>query len=183
MDQQHEQPQIPQTPKSSGTGIYMIGGIILICAGIGVYLFTSNAPTQAQEQAQPTQTQPIARNYGGDDDTEGQVPAQTPAKTFSAYKDGTFSADGAYTTHVGPEQVHVSLTLKGGVITDSQFSATPNAERSGYYQGMFADNYKQYVIGKNINDVHLTKVSGSSLTPIGFNDALEKIKAQAAVSS
>jgi hypothetical protein len=45
---------------------------------------------------------------------------------------------------------------------------------------MFAGaDYKQYVVGKKIDEVQLTKVSGSSLTPQGFNDALAKIKAEA----
>jgi hypothetical protein len=35
------------------------------------------------------------------------------------------------------------------------------------------------VVGKNISELQLTKVSGSSLTPQGFMDALEKIKAEA----
>ena len=35
------------------------------------------------------------------------------------------------------------------------------------------------VVGKNIDEVAITKVAGSSLTPKGFTDALEKIKADA----
>jgi len=35
------------------------------------------------------------------------------------------------------------------------------------------------VIGKNIADVQLSRVSGSSLTPEGFNNALATIKSQA----
>jgi hypothetical protein len=35
------------------------------------------------------------------------------------------------------------------------------------------------VVGKNIDEVNLGKVSGSSLTPIGFNNAIEDIRSQA----
>lgn len=96
------------------------------------------------------------------------------------YKDGTYSADGTYMTHAGPETVHIGVTLKNGVITDTTFQATPRARMSARYQGMFAANYKPLVVGKNIGSVHLSKVSGSSLTPMGFNQALDKIKAEAA---
>ncbi|MFZ2804109.1 MAG: calcium-binding protein [Patescibacteria group bacterium] len=95
------------------------------------------------------------------------------------YKDGTYTADGDYQTHETSETVHISITLKDNVITDSTFQATPNASLSAYFQGLFSQNYKAMIIGQNINDVHLTKVSGSSLTPGGFDAALEKIKAQA----
>ena len=49
-------------------------------------------------------------------------------------------------------------------------------------------NLQQYkenadIAAKNINEVKLDKISGSSLTPQGFNNALEKIKQQAGVSS
>jgi hypothetical protein len=36
-------------------------------------------------------------------------------------------------------------------------------------------------VGKNINDLKLTKIAGSSLTPMGFNDAVAKIKMKAKV--
>ena len=39
-----------------------------------------------------------------------------------------------------------------------------------------SNNVKTLVVGKKITDVKLDKVSGSSLTPKGFNDALEQIK-------
>ncbi len=35
------------------------------------------------------------------------------------------------------------------------------------------------VVGKKIDEVQLTKVAGSSLTPKGFMDALEKVKTEA----
>jgi len=56
----------------------------------------------------------------------------------------------------------------------------PNRE-SQHYQSRFLSGYKQYVVGKNISSVNLTNVSGSSLTPIGFDNALTQIKAQAKV--
>ena len=127
----------------------------------------------------------------------GESPAPTPARTPTptppptsqapgasthAYKDGTYTAEGSYFTHAGPESVTITLTLKNDLITDSKFNGAPNAEMSGFYMQMFADTYKPLVIGKNIADVQLDRVSGSSLTPMGFNDAVAKIKAQAAIS-
>lgn len=106
-----------------------------------------------------------------------------PLPTFASYKDGTYTAKGAYSVHAGPEEITISLTLKDGVITDTTFAGTPAVKMSQKYMDMFAENYKPLVIGKKISEVKLGKVSGSSLTPMGFNDAVEKIKQQAGQSS
>jgi uncharacterized protein with FMN-binding domain len=96
-----------------------------------------------------------------------------------SYKDGTYTATGDYMTHVGSEEVTIGVTLKNNVITDTTFSGTPKFMMSQRFMDMFSANYKTLVVGKNIDDIHLGKISGSSLTPNGFNAALEKIKAQA----
>lgn len=98
----------------------------------------------------------------------------------TSYKNGTYSADGEYTTPGGQEKVGVTLTLTDGVISDINVEEKAILATSKKMQADFGANYKPMVIGKNINDVTLTKVSGSSLTPKGFNNALDKIKAEAA---
>jgi hypothetical protein len=55
----------------------------------------------------------------------------------------------------------------------------PQAPETVHYQGLFIANYKQYVIGKSIDSLNLSEVSGSSLTSSGFNAAVAEIKAQA----
>lgn len=97
------------------------------------------------------------------------------------YKSGTFTAVGNYVSPGGKEEFSVTLTLAGGIVRDTSViveSATPTSVQ---FQQEFADNYEQFVVGKNIDELKLNKVAGSSLTPIGFNDAVEKIKAQAAL--
>lgn len=98
---------------------------------------------------------------------------------YGTYKDGTYSAIGVYTAPSGPEQVAVSITLKGNIITDATVTNTAKADISKKLQDMFIGGYKTYVVGQNIDTVKLNKISGSSLTPKGFNDALDKIKLQA----
>lgn len=97
----------------------------------------------------------------------------------AAYKDGTYSATGKYTSPAGPEELGVTVTLKNNIVTDANVETKATAKRSMQMQQMFADNYKQFVVGKNINELNLGKISGSSLTPEGFNNALAQIKAQA----
>lgn len=74
----------------------------------------------------------------------------------------------------------MELTLVNDVVTAATVTAKATDETSMMYQNTFIAGYKTFVVGKNIADVQLGKVSGSSLTPRGFNDAVSAIKTQAA---
>lgn len=110
--------------------------------------------------------------------TNDTTPTNTPVAT-GVYKDGTYSATGNYVSPGGQEQVQVQVTLANNIITDVSFQADSVSPISQNFQKVFGENYKPLVIGKNINELKLSKVSGSSLTPKGFNDAIEKIKLEA----
>lgn len=97
------------------------------------------------------------------------------------YKDGAYDVTGSYRSPGGDESIEVKLTLKSNIITEVEVISNASNPRSQQFQERFMSGYKGMVIGKNINEVKLDKVSGSSLTSTGFNDALDKIKAQAKV--
>ncbi len=98
---------------------------------------------------------------------------------IQSYKNGIYSAIGNYISPAGKEEIGISLTLKNNIVIDVNFISKATNEVSIKLQGMFANGYKEQVLGKDINTIKLDKVSGSSLTPKGFNDAIEKIKLQA----
>ncbi|MBI3888896.1 hypothetical protein HY311_03875 [Candidatus Nomurabacteria bacterium] len=106
-------------------------------------------------------------------------PVDVPKKTLSVYKDGTYTATGSYDSPGGMDKVTVTLTLKSDVVTDVSVTPIAGDSLSKKYQDMFVSGYKQFVVGQKIAGLQLSKVSGSSLTPIGFNAALTQIKAQA----
>lgn len=120
--------------------------------------------------------------------TETMVPQPTVASTAgeamiakeSTYKDGSYEVVGMYTSPGGEEELGVELTLVNNIITDSEVTVKATRPISVKMQNDFAQHYKTLVVGKSIDEVALTKVSGSSLTPKGFNDALEKVKVEAA---
>lgn len=95
------------------------------------------------------------------------------------YKDGTYDQVGSYTSPAGHEEVDVQLTLKDNVVVEANLIPKATHAISKAKQEGFAKEYKKKVVGKNIGDLHLGKIAGASLTPKGFNDAVEKIKAQA----
>lgn len=111
--------------------------------------------------------------------TEEQLNIPTSASTNN-YKDGTYTATGTYDSPAGNESLKVTLTIKDTVVTDSSVVVLATNPVSKNFQGKFAAGYKQYVVGKSITSISLDKVSGASLTPKGFEDALAAIKLQAA---
>lgn len=117
--------------------------------------------------------QPQDRN--GTDD--GSLSSSETA-TFS-YADGIYEADGVYQSPGGREEIGVTLTLEDGIIVDADVETRASLPISRQLQQDFADNYRDMVVGRSIDGLELGKVSGSSLTPLGFNDALDKIRSEA----
>ncbi len=124
--------------------------------------------------------------FAGKDDDD-IVAQQQPTITLedtsinTNYKDGIYSATGSYMSPGGKDDIDVTVTLKDNIITDTTAIAKPGDDVSKKFMKEFTDNYKSLVVGKSITSVRLDKVSGSSLTSIGFNDAISKIKQQAKI--
>jgi hypothetical protein len=152
------------------TAVTALAGLSLLGVVTGCSTDTGSADTSS-DSAPASSTQAT---------TDASEPAEA-ASGSSAYADGEYSADGEYTSPGGKESVGVSLTLSGDVITAvtvTPESTNPNGKK---YQGEFADGIASVVVGKSIDDIKVSKVAGSSLTSGGFNDAVEQIKADAAV--
>ena len=124
-------------------------------------------------------TTPISQS-SVQDSTTNNTDQNTTSSTNGTYKDGTYEATGSYSSPGGRESIKVSLTIANGNITSS--SVTPEAKNptAKSYQSDFVSSYKSEVNGKPVNEVKLDSVAGSSLTPNGFEDALEQIKQDAA---
>ena len=95
----------------------------------------------------------------------------------SRYVDGVYSATGQYGGQ--PSFITVTVTLGDGVITAVQVTPHATVPRSLEFQRSFAAAVPRVVVGKPIDQIRVDKLAGSSGTPRGFNDAIQKIKAQA----
>lgn len=150
-----------KTPLIVGSllGVAVVGAIIAWVTGVG------RAPANQEAEGNPDGT-------------------TTPVESLPAtkYQDGTYSATGTYVSPAGSEMVDVSLTITGDVVTNSSFQGKASNPTSVRMQSQFAQGYRTFVVGKNVDELDLTVVNGSSLTPKGFEDAVMKIKAQAAVA-
>jgi hypothetical protein len=138
--------------------------------------------TEGSAMTQPANTPPVNDTPGANINVNVDVTATVhKVVTGSVYKDGTYTAVGEYKSPAGAEEIGVTVTLKNDIIVDVTVEPKATVAISKRMQADFAANYKTLVVGKNIAEVKLTKVSGSSLTPAGFNDALVKIMAQAKI--
>lgn len=97
------------------------------------------------------------------------------------YENGTFTATGSYSTPGGLESIQLSVTLDDGVISSTSLVQNATDGEARQYQAEFASAYADMIIGKDVDEVSLSRVAGSSLTSNGFNQALEQIKDDAAV--
>ncbi len=94
------------------------------------------------------------------------------------FKNGNYSAIGNYTSPAGEEEVEIKLTIDNDLVTEASSDVRSANDKSQYWQKQFSDNFSKEIVGKKIGEVKLDRVSGSSLTPKGFNEAIEKIKSQ-----
>jgi uncharacterized protein with FMN-binding domain len=101
----------------------------------------------------------------------------SPSSRRSKYADGTYNATGQYGSL--PSSIAVSVTLVDDMITAVTVTPRATDPTSLDYQTRFAQAIPALVVGRNIDEVNLSKVAGSSGTPDGFNAAIQRIKAEA----
>lgn len=124
---------------------------------------------------------------GGSDEPADATP--TTSETSSAandggtsaasFKDGDYEGSGEYSNPGGQSKVKVDLTLADGKISDIKVTPEATNGTSKGYQQKFASGISDAVVGKSLDELKVSKVSGSSLTSQGFNQAIDQIKADA----
>ncbi len=85
----------------------------------------------------------------------------------------------SYSTPGGTESITVTLTLADGVVTAVEAGGGATRPPSSQFQDAFESGVAAVVVGVDIADLDLDAVAGSSLTPQGFDDAVEQIHADA----
>lgn len=159
----------PEKNNNLAIGLVVIG--LVAALAIGGYVYSSN-------QSKTTDTAQVSTAPTATPQSNNMMMASDSAM-MAEYKDGSYTADGSYTTPGGQEMIGVTLTLANGVVTEVEVEEKGIKPISKEKQADFAKNYKTQVVGKKIDEINLSKISGSSLTPKGFNAALELIKAEA----
>jgi uncharacterized protein with FMN-binding domain len=109
----------------------------------------------------------------------GDTGGDSGGGTDASYEDGTYTADGSYQAPSGTESITVELTLADDKVTD--VTVTPHATdpTAKGMQANFAGGIADQVVGQDIDQLNVTRVSGSSLTSAGFTTAVAAIKEDA----
>ncbi len=156
--------------KTEGSQNKILPFVLIVVLLIGIGIFALRKPSKEE----------VLEMGKGEEQSAKVTMTVTPA-IIANYKDGKYVATGNYTSPAGDESVEVKITLKSNVITEAEVISKATKPKSITMQNLFIGGFMEMVVGKNINEVKLDKVSGSSLTSKGFNDAIEKIKTVAKV--
>jgi hypothetical protein len=201
-------PLTPSGPPRRGRKLAIaavVGLLIIVLAAYAVANQSSKQATQVKSSPQSSPTpsgtpvkSPSPTSAPSPQATPTPVPAGTPTPATVAptpkpptptptpppavvtiYQNGTYSATGHYSSPGGLEALGVTLTVSNDIVTASQVSSGATNPTAQSYQQQFIAGYQSQVVGKPLSAINVTKVSGSSLTPHGFNDAVTQIKSQA----
>ena len=166
------------TKQKTVAALVVIAVITLISGGVHAYEHRKIGQSDITAQVSSPKTAGPASSNSTPVTTEAPSTSTSTASS-SGYKDGTYTASSNYFVPHGSESIKVTLTVQGGIVTDSKVTNSESDPESASYQEDFASSYKSHVIGKKLNAIQLSYVAGASDTTQGFNDALSKIESQA----
>lgn len=146
-----------------------------IAAAVAVPALMLSAACGAEEATSSDSSSQVSQSTT--DSTTTDTGADSESGTYTA---GTYDAEGSYSTPGGEQSVAVEVTVEAdGTITDVEVTPQAESGNSAEFQEEFADGIADQVVGKKIDELDVSKVSGSSLTSGGFNAAIEDILAEA----
>lgn len=90
----------------------------------------------------------------------------------------SYNVVGTYSSPAGPEEIGIQLNLVDGTVQSVSVDLKAEHPVSKGYQEQFAEGIGELAIGQPIDSLNVGIVNGSSLTPDGFNNAVEQIVAE-----
>jgi uncharacterized protein with FMN-binding domain len=160
----------------------MVIVLLTVIGTAGAVAYNNRPLASQQSMASNTSLGTSSTSLNAGTQSAGTTPTSntTPTSPSSTYKDGTYTSNGSFYTPNGSEQIGVTITLASNKITNVSIDSSSISSNTSYeYTSLFKDGINQAVDGQNIKDVQVGRISGASLTPIGFNSALEIIKNEA----
>jgi hypothetical protein len=111
------------------------------------------------------------------DATASPEPAAPTQEDALSYRDGQYSATGWYGGL--PSHQDVTLTMENDTVTAVEITTPAEDETSLGYQQRFADALPAAIVGRDIDELAVDRLAGSSGCSEGFMNALDQIKAAA----
>jgi uncharacterized protein with FMN-binding domain len=160
------------TPKIITTLVVLVVTVVIV---FGAKALSSKKPAAAMA---PTAVHTTTKSTTSTTTPSTSTSTNTTATT-TTYKDGSYTASGSYDSPGGTETITVHITVASDAVTATSAESGAGDPTAQEFQDDFISGYKALVVGKDLSSIHLSHVSGSSLTSQGFNSALDKIKSQA----
>lgn len=177
--------------------------LVALVIGAGIVIISNNNQTEPENTTNNSNTEreleiteprdEVPNELPIENDTEEVVlpnedtteaPPNDPATSglVLIYENGTYSANGNYTSPAGQEEVSVNLTVENDVVT--AVTVTPMATNPGSVknQTAFSEGISDVIVGKSLAEISDPGVvNGSSLTGDGFAMAVEQIRVDALI--
>ena len=102
-------------------------------------------------------------------------PAEVEVIT-NKYKNGEFSENIKYDSPGGSEDLGVNIKIENDVVVSLSIIEGAHHPKSKQYQKAFIDGVEGKVVGKNLDEVSPSTISGASLTTNAFNLMIRQIK-------
>lgn len=150
---------------------FAVLGLVL---GVSVILYIFDVPIiSTSNQITPIESTPTP------------IPTLTPVvspatswitPTESSFKQISETVD--YSVKRFSENIMVNVTFSNQTIIDLQIKNQSTNGESAAYQEAFAAEIKQYVIGKKISEVNVSRVAGASYTTAAFMEAMSRMQSK-----
>ena len=170
---------------------YLIAFIIIIVAAGALLLFRQpveapeaimeeTARTEEVEAVEQAEMDMLNTEEAAALESETSVEMESTSQNTSPAVEAasSYEAEASYFTPKRTEHdIGVTLELEGTTIVAADVTydgGAPTTPQHSAFDGAYASE----VIGKNVNDVQLSRVGGASLTSDAFNEAVAEIRAQ-----
>lgn len=149
---------------------------LIVVAGIIVLADHLKTKGTAVSSVTTQSTPPVTSSSGSTGSTSTSTGSTSSTNSSgTSFSDGTYNASSDYQVPDGDENIAVSLTLKGGVVTDASVQNSESDPTSASFQEDFASAFKSQVVGKKISGLQIGVVAGASDTSQAFNEAVSQI--------
>jgi uncharacterized protein with FMN-binding domain len=153
-------------------------GAIAVALGLAACSADSPGASSIESNSTPTETTTTQATPQSQETTQAVTPTpSTGATSESDFRDGEYSATGWYGGL--PSHHDVTLTIENDLIVDVEINTPAEDETSLGYQQRFVAALPDAVVGRDISDLTVDRLAGSSGCSEGFMDALAQIKEQA----
>jgi hypothetical protein len=156
---------------------------LALLSGVSVVVAVAacgNADAATEDTGTTQQESTTGGSTGSTDSGYTGTGTSDEAASGTTYTDGTYTAEGSYSSPGGTEAIEVEITVADDVVTAVTVTPEATAGNAARFQKEFASGIADEVVGQALEGLSVDKVSGSSLTGDGFNAALDQIRTDAA---